>query len=158
MEELFTSASAFSFVPTLRIKTLGIPLMTIPELPTIMSVWKNMTSNAESLSGSSDGDMASGGNTCITTDHEMEFSCKDDSSMEEHYFRLPEPLTSSVSDVCTMETSNKVVHVIFDLDKLDKQKIAGIKIDVNFNCRGEKRRNLENCCDRSFFKKMKPEK
>ena len=86
MEELFTSASAFSFVPTLRIKTLGIPLTTIPELPTIMSVWKNTTSNAESLSGSSDGDMASGGNTCITTDHEMEFSCEDDSSMEEHYF------------------------------------------------------------------------
>ena len=103
MEELFTSASAFSYVPTLRIKTVGSPLPTMPEMPTILSVWKNAASNAGSLSSSTNGDemaSGSGGNTCITTDPEMESSMEDDSSMEEHYFRLPEPLTSSVSDVC----------------------------------------------------------
>ena len=83
----------------------------------------------------------------------------DDSSIEDHYFRLPEPLTLSVVDVCSMETSEKVVHVIFDLDKIDKQQIAGVKVDVNFNCPGEKRKKTAtNCCDCSFFKKVKREK
>ena len=78
-----------------------------------------------------------------------------DSSLEETYFCVPEPLTSSVADVCSMETSEKVVHVIFDLDKIKNQNIAGVKVDVNFNCPGEKR-HATPCCDRSW-KRLKHE-
>ena len=160
MEELFTCTSRFNHVPTLSMKNIPLPM--IPELPTMLSVWKHADSKADSLSGSIDGDeRASGGNTCGTTDPEMESSMEEDSSMEEHYFRFPEPLTSSVSDVCSMETDEKVVHVTFDLDRLDRKKIAGVKVDVNFNCQGEKRRRTAtNCCDCSFFnfKKVKREK
>ena len=86
------------------------------------------------------------------TDAEMD----DDSSLEETYFRLPEPLKSSVADVCSMETSEKVVHVIFDLDKIKNQSFAGVKVDVNFNCPGEKR-HATPCCDRSW-NRLKREK
>ena len=80
----------------------------------------------------------------------------DDSSLEETYFCVPKPLTSSVADVCSMETSKKVVHVIFDLDKIKNQNIAGVKVDVNFNCPDVKRHTTP-CCDRSW-KRLKREK
>ena len=81
-----------------------------------------------------------------------------DSSLEETYFPIPEPLTSSIADVCSMETSEKVVHIIFDLDKIKNQNIARVKVYVNFNCPGEKRkRHTTPCCDR-LWKRLKCEK
>ena len=147
MEELFTCDSSctcsFRHVSTLP---------TIPELhvPTLLSVWKNVASSCPSHNGFIDGS---------TTHPDMESSIEDDSSIEEHYFRLPQPLTSSISDICSMETDEKVVHVIFDIDKLDKKKISGVKVDVNFNCQGQgEKRRRTNCCDLASYKKLRREK
>ena len=150
MEELFTCDStctcSFRYVPTLP----TIPELHVPTLLSLVSVWKNAASNCPSQNGFIDGS---------TTDPDMESSIEDDSSIEEHYFRLPQPLTSSVSDICSMETDEKVVHVIFDIDKLDKKKISGVKVDVNFNCQGQgEKRRRTNCCDLSSYKKLRREK
>ena len=141
----------FDYIPTLSLKQLGVCLPTLDELSSVLKVWKEKyaaikgdTQMVSIIENSSDG--------TSPTDAEMD----DDSSLEETYFRVPEPLTSSVADVCSMETSEKVVHVIFDLDKIKNQNIAGVKVDVNFNCPGEKR-HATPCCDRSW-KRLKREK
>ena len=150
MEELFTCDStctcSFRYVPTLP----TIPEFHVPTLLSLVSVWKNAASNYPSQNGCIDGS---------TTDPDMESSLEHDSSIEEHYFRLPQPLTSSVSDICSMETDEKVVHVIFDIDKLDRKNISGVKVDVNFNCQGQgEKRRRTNCCDLTPYKKLRREK
>ena len=94
----------------------------LDELSSVLKVWKEKyaaikgdTQMVSIIENSSDG--------TSPMDAEMD----DDSSLEETYFHVPEPLTSSVADVCSMETSEKVVHVIFDLDKIKNQNIAGVK-------------------------------
>ena len=123
----------------------------LDELSSVLKVWKEKyaaikgdTQMVSIIENSSDG--------TSPMDAEMD----DDSSLEETYFHVPEPLTSSIADVCSIETSEKVVHIIFDLDKIKNQNIAGVKVDINFNCPGEKR-HATPCCDRSW-KRLKCEK
>ena len=149
MEGLFSRP--FDYIPTPSLEEFGVSLPTLDELSSLLKVWKEKyaamkgeTQLVPIIENSSNG--------TSPTDAEMD----DDSSLEETYFRLPEPLKSSVADVCSMETSEKVVHVIFDLDKIKNQSIAGVKVDVNFNCPGEKR-HATPCCDRSW-KRLKREK
>ena len=117
------------------LKQLGVCLPTLDELSSVLKVWKEKyavikgdTQMVSIIENSSDG--------TSPMDAEMD----DDSSLEETYFRVPKPLASSVADVCSMETSEKVVHIIFNLYKIKNQNIAGVKVDVNFNCPGEKRK------------------
>ena len=141
----------FDYIPTLSLKQLGVCLPMLDELSSVLKVCKEKyaaikgdTQMVSIIENSSDG--------TSPTDAEMD----NDSSLEETYFRIPEPLTSSVADVCSMETSEKVVHIIFDLDNIKHQNIAWVKVDINFNCPGEKRHTTP-CCDRSW-KRLKREK
>ena len=150
MEELFTCDSTctctFRYVPTLP----TVPELHLPTLLSRLYIWKNAASTCPSKNGFIDGS---------STDPDMESSLEDDSSIEEQYFRLQQPLTSSVSDICSMETDEKVVHVMFDIDKLDRKNISGVKVDVNFNCQGQgEKRRRTNCCDLTPYKKLRREK
>ena len=149
MEGLFSGP--FDYIPTPSLEEFGVSLPTLDELSSLLKLWKEKyaamkgeTQLVPIIENSSNG--------TSPMDAEMD----DDSSLEETSFRLPEPLKSSVADVCSMETSEKVVHVIFDLDKIKNQSIAGVKVDVNFNCPGEKK-HATPCCDRSW-KRLKREK
>ena len=141
MEGLFSGP--FDYIPTPSLKEFGVSLPTLDELSGLLKLWKEKyaamkgeTQLVPIIENSSNG--------TSPTDTEMD----DNSSLEETYFCLLEPLKSSLADVCSMETSEKVVHIIFDLDKIKNQSITGLKVDVNFNCPGEKR-HATPCCDRS---------
>ena len=86
MEELFSSS--FDYIPTLSLKEFGVGLPTLDELSNVLKVCKEKyaamkgdTQMVPIIENSSDG--------TSPTDAEMD----DDSSLEETYFRIPEPLT-----------------------------------------------------------------
>ena len=62
-------------------------------------------------------------------------------------------ITSSVKDMCGLQSNDRVMHVIFDLNTINKNNLNSVKVDINFNKGGK--RQLEDMGGTDNFKKFK---
>ena len=77
-----------------------------------------------------------------------------DSLSNDTYFQIPQPLiTSSVKDMCGLQSNDRVMHIIFDLNTINKNNLNSVKVDINFNKGGK--RQLEDMGETDNFKKFK---
>ena len=77
-----------------------------------------------------------------------------DSLSNDTYFQIPRPLiTSSVKDMYSLQSNDRVMHVIFDLNTINKNNLNSVKVDINFNKGGK--RQLEDMGETDNFKKFK---
>ena len=62
-------------------------------------------------------------------------------------------ITSSVKDMFGLQSNDRVMHIIFDLNTINKNNLNSVKVDINFNKGGK--RQLEDMGETDNFKKFK---